>query len=58
VSRVIEAGRRLRFVVTGADPRQRNLNEIRISPAPRIALVLGGQSAARVELPLEPYTAR
>ncbi len=52
VSRVIPAGHRLRLVVTGADPRQRNLAEIRLDPAPRIALALGGRDGARIELPL------
>jgi len=51
-SRVIPAGHRLRLVVTGADPRQRNLDEIRIDPAPRIVLNLGGASGSRVGLPL------
>src|SRR5690606_40524236 len=54
-SEVIEAGHRLRFVVTGADPRQRNLKDIRQEPAPNIALVLGGPSGSRVELPLGEY---
>jgi putative CocE/NonD family hydrolase len=54
-SEVVEAGYRLRLVVTGADPRQRNLQDIRIEPAPNITLVLGGRSASRVELPLAPY---
>jgi putative CocE/NonD family hydrolase len=53
-SRVIPAGHRLRLVVTGADPRQRNLDDVRIDPAPRIALNLGGPSGSRVDLPLRP----
>jgi predicted acyl esterase len=53
-SRVIPAGHRLRVVVTGADPRQRNLAEIRVDPAPEIALLLGGRAGSRVDLPLEP----
>lgn|GEM_PF-255772 len=54
-SEVIEAGHRLRLVVTGADPRQRNLDDIRIEPPPNIALVLGGSSGSRIELPLAVY---
>jgi predicted acyl esterase len=51
VSRIVPAGSRLRFVVTGADPRQRNLAEIRQDPAPIITLTLGGE-AARITLPV------
>jgi hypothetical protein len=57
VSRVIPAGHRLRLVVTGADPRQRNLAELRVDPAPNIVLALGGRNGARVELPLSPHNA-
>lgn len=56
-SRVIPVGHRLRLVVTGADPRQRNLAEIRIVPAPQISLVLGGASGSRIDLPLRRRTA-
>ena len=58
ISRVIPAGKRLRLVVTGADPRQRNLDELRVDPPPRITLHFGGVSAARVELPLQARRAR
>jgi putative CocE/NonD family hydrolase len=51
-SHVIPAGHRLRLVVTGADPRQRNLEQIRLDPPPRISLRLGGTSGSRIELPL------
>ncbi|UVO54380.1 CocE/NonD family hydrolase [Sphingomonas sp. SUN039] len=34
ISRVIQAGARLRVALTGADPRQRNLQQIRQTPAP------------------------
>jgi predicted acyl esterase len=54
-SEIVEAGHRLRLVVTGADPRQRNLEDIRIEPAPSIALVLGGLTGSHIELPLAPY---
>jgi len=57
VSRVIPAGHRLRLVVTGADPRQRNLAELRVDPAPTVALAIGGRNGARVELPLSPHSA-
>lgn len=51
VSRIVPAGSRLRFVVTGADPRQRNLADIRQDPPPVMTLTLGGDSA-RVSLPV------
>jgi predicted acyl esterase len=53
-ARVIPAGHRLRLVVTGADPRQRNLEQIRLDPPPQIALTLGGTTGGRIELPLRP----
>ena len=53
VARVIPAGSRLRLVVTGADPRQRNLAEIRQTPPPNIAVHLGGALGSRIELPVE-----
>jgi predicted acyl esterase len=52
VSRVIAAGSRLRLTIAGADPRQRNLQQIRISPAPRITVYSGGRDASRIELPI------
>jgi predicted acyl esterase len=55
-ARVIPAGYRLRVVVTGADPRQRDLERIALDPPPRIALRLGGARGGRVELPLQPRT--
>jgi putative CocE/NonD family hydrolase len=51
VSRIVPAGHSLRFVVTGADPRQRNLAEIRQDPPPVMTLHLGNASA-RVSLPV------
>jgi predicted acyl esterase len=53
-ARVIKAGHRLRVVLTGADPRQRNLAELQESPAPLLTL-WRGKSA--VELPLRAPTA-
>jgi putative CocE/NonD family hydrolase len=54
VSLVVAPGDRLRFVITGADPRQRNLKDIRLDPAPNIAVRLGGRTASRIDLPLAP----
>jgi putative CocE/NonD family hydrolase len=54
-SHVIDAGHRLRLVVTGADPRQRNIDELRAEPAPTIALALGGTRGAHIDLPLRPH---
>jgi putative CocE/NonD family hydrolase len=54
VSLVVTPGDRLRFVVTGADPRQRNLSDIRLDPAPSITVRLGGSTASRIDLPLAP----
>jgi putative CocE/NonD family hydrolase len=51
-ARVLAPGTRLRLVVTGADPRQRNLQEIRLDPPPQISLALGGRMGPRIELPL------
>ena len=50
-ARVIKAGHRLRLIVTGADPRQRNLAQIKETPPPVITLVNGGANPARVDLP-------
>lgn len=52
LSQIIPAGSRLRVVVTGADPRQRNLQQIRIDPPPRITLQLG-KEGSWIELPQE-----
>jgi hypothetical protein len=54
ISRVVPAGSRLRLTVAGADPRQRNLKDIRLSPAPEIAVLHGGPDPSRIELPLAP----
>ncbi|MXO94036.1 CocE/NonD family hydrolase [Erythrobacter arachoides] len=48
----VPAGSRLRFVVTGADPRQRNLADLRQDPAPRITVAHGWEYGSRIELPL------
>ena len=50
-ARVIKAGHRLRLIVAGADPRQRNLAQIKETPPPVITLVNGSANPARIELP-------
>ncbi|MEL1251321.1 CocE/NonD family hydrolase [Aurantiacibacter gilvus] len=51
-SRHVPAGSRLRFVVTGADPRQRNLADLRQDPAPVITISHGWEAGSRIDLPL------
>lgn len=48
-SRIFRAGHRFRVTLTGADPRQRNLNEIKETPPPRITVRHGGSV---IEIPL------
>lgn len=48
-SRIFKAGHRLRVTLTGADPRQRNLNELKENPPPRITIERG---ASLIELPI------
>lgn len=48
----VPAGSRLRFVLTGADPRQRNLADLRQDPAPVITIARGWDHLSRIELPL------
>lgn len=52
ISRVVPAGSRLRLTIAGADPRQRNLKDIRQSPAPVISVHRGGANPSRLDLPL------
>ncbi|MCX7283338.1 MAG: CocE/NonD family hydrolase [Novosphingobium sp.] len=52
VSRVVPAGSRLRLTIAGADPRQRNLKDIRQDPAPVITVHRGGADASRLDLPM------
>ncbi len=52
LSRIIPAGSRLRVVVTGADPRQRNLAQIKQTPPPVFTLYRGGQGGSFIELPV------
>jgi predicted acyl esterase len=53
LSHRFEAGSSLRFVVTGADPRQRNLAELRQDPAPRVTISRGWEAGSRIDLPLK-----
>lgn len=54
VSRVIPAGGRLRVTITGADPRQRNLQDIKQTPPPVLTLFRGGRTGSRIDLPVAP----
>lgn len=49
-ARVFRAGHRFRVTITGADPRQRNLAELREAPAPQYTVMLG---ASQILLPLD-----
>jgi predicted acyl esterase len=53
-SHIIEPGHRLRLVVTGADPRQRNIEDLRTDPPATIAVVLGRSGGSRIDVPLRP----
>ncbi|WP_179641065.1 CocE/NonD family hydrolase [Sphingomonas guangdongensis] len=53
-SRIIAAGHSLRFSITGADQRQRNLAQLKQDPPPRIDLRLGGADASYIDLTLAP----
>ena len=54
VSLVLAPGERLRLVTTGADPRQRNLKQIQLTPPPEITVRVGGVDGSRIDLPLAP----
>jgi predicted acyl esterase len=45
------AGHRLRVTLAGADPRQRNLAQIRQDPPPLFTITSGGVSASRLDIP-------
>lgn len=45
------AGHRLRVSLAGADPRQRNLAQIRQDPPPVFDIVTGGTNASRIDIP-------
>ncbi|MFO1503340.1 MAG: CocE/NonD family hydrolase [Steroidobacteraceae bacterium] len=53
VSKVVPAGARLRLVITGADPRQRNLAQLKLDPPPLLRVETGGSSGSWLELPLQ-----
>ncbi len=44
-------GHRIRVTLAGADPRQRNLAEIRQTPPPQFRILTGGPDGSRVDLP-------
>lgn len=46
-----KAGHRIRVTLTGADPRQRNLAELRTDPAPEFRVLAGNAAGSRVDLP-------
>ncbi|MFB0610720.1 CocE/NonD family hydrolase [Aurantiacibacter poecillastricola] len=52
LSHRVQPGYRLRFVITGADPRQRNLAEVRQDPPPVLDIQRGWHSGSRIDLPL------
>jgi putative CocE/NonD family hydrolase len=52
VSRIVSTGHQLRVVVTGADRRQRNLDQIRQDPPPQLTLWFGGDDGSRISLPV------
>jgi predicted acyl esterase len=52
ISRVVPAGSRLRVTITGADPRQRNLTEVRQDPPPSITILRGTPRLSRIRLPV------
>ena len=45
------AGHRLRVTLAGADPRQRNLDQIRQDPPPVFTIVTGGAGGSRIDIP-------
>ena len=52
ISRVVPAGSRLRVTIAGADPRQRNLADIRQNPPPVITVMRGTASLSKIRLPV------
>lgn len=52
LARIVKAGHRLRVTLTGADPRQRNLAEIRQDPPPKITILRSASGGSRIELPI------
>ena len=54
ISRVVQPGYRLRLTITGADPRQRNLKDLRQEPPPVITVHRG--KGTRIDLPVERHS--
>ncbi|MEO8017383.1 MAG: CocE/NonD family hydrolase [Pseudomonadota bacterium] len=52
LSRRVPDGHRLRLVITGADPRQRNLAAIRQYPPPQVTVAFGDRHPSWLDLPL------
>lgn len=50
---VFAAGHRLRVTIAGADPRQRNLDQIRVSPPPHFTIFAGGPQGSRIDIPFK-----
>ncbi len=50
---VFAAGHRLRVTLAGADPRQRNLDAIRVAPPPRFTIFSGGPAGSRIDIPFK-----
>ena len=53
-SRIIAKGHRLRFSITGADQRQRNIALLKQDPAPVYTIVTGGAAASSLDMTLVP----
>lgn len=47
------AGHRIRVTLAGADPRQRNLAQIRQTPPPEYTVYAGGSAGSRIEIPFK-----
>ena len=58
VARVVPAGARLRVTIAGADPRQRNLAEVRQNPPPIISILRGTANPSRLRLPVSIQASR
>ena len=52
IARIVPVGSRLRVTITGADPRQRNLADVRQDPPPSITIMRGTARLSRIRLPV------
>lgn len=52
VSRIVPVGARLRVTIAGADPRQRNIQDIKQTPPPVLTVFRGDQARSRIDLPV------